>query len=348
MIQLKKGDRIAVVSLSLGILGEEFCSHQLELGTERLRALGFEPVFSEHALKGVDFLHAHPEKRAEDLIRAFQDPSVQGILCAIGGDDTYRLAPHLFTAEGKAAIRDNPKFFLGYSDSTVNHLMLHRLGVPTFYGMSFLTCFADLGEQILPYSLASFQQILTDRPFRYAPSDTWYEERTEFSRDQLGKNRIAHPETRGYELLQGNPVFEGHLLGGCLESIYELLVGERYPEEAILNERYHILPPNDEFEGAILFLETSEERPTPEKVREMLSVFRDRGMLDSLSGIWVGKSQNEVYYEEYKEVYRSVVPSEIPILYNLPFGHSYPKMLIQYGARAKTDADRQEIVIERL
>ncbi len=348
MIRLNKGDRIAVVSLSSGILGEEFCRHQLELGAERLRTLGLEPVFGTHALKGFDYLQAHPEKRAADLIEAFRDSSVQGILCAIGGDDTYRLAPVLFTPEGKAAIRENPKFFMGYSDTTVNHFMLHRLGVPTFYGMSFLTCFADLGEEILPYSLASFERVFTDQPFRYVPSEKWYEERTEFSREELGKNRIAHPETRGFELLRGSAVFEGHLLGGCLESIYDLLVGERYPGEEIVNERYHIVPSNDELYGAILFLETSEERPTPDKLREMLSVFRERGMLDHLAGIWVGKPQDEVYYEEYKDIYREIVPEEIPILYNLPFGHAYPKMLIQYGAWAKTDAVRQEIVIERL
>ena len=39
---------------------------------------------------------AHPEKRAEDLLAAFRDPEIDMILCAIGGDDTYRLLPYLF------------------------------------------------------------------------------------------------------------------------------------------------------------------------------------------------------------------------------------------------------------
>lgn len=29
--KLRKGDRVAIVSLSKGILGEEFCSHNLEI-----------------------------------------------------------------------------------------------------------------------------------------------------------------------------------------------------------------------------------------------------------------------------------------------------------------------------
>lgn len=34
-------------------------------------------------------LKEHPEARAQDLIAAFADKSIDMILCAIGGDDTY-------------------------------------------------------------------------------------------------------------------------------------------------------------------------------------------------------------------------------------------------------------------
>lgn len=47
---LKKGDKVAVVSLSSGILGESFAEHQLKLGSERLTKLGLVPVFMPHAL----------------------------------------------------------------------------------------------------------------------------------------------------------------------------------------------------------------------------------------------------------------------------------------------------------
>lgn len=58
------------------------------------------------------------------------------ILCAIGGDDTYRLLPYLFEhKELQKAL--NKKIFLGFSDTTVNHLMLHKLGLNTFTGSRF-------------------------------------------------------------------------------------------------------------------------------------------------------------------------------------------------------------------
>ena len=38
--KLKAGDRIAIVSLSNGMLGEEFCSHNIEIGVKRLKEFG--------------------------------------------------------------------------------------------------------------------------------------------------------------------------------------------------------------------------------------------------------------------------------------------------------------------
>ena len=42
---LKHGDKVAIVSLSSGMLGEEFCSHNVEIGVKRLKEFGLEPVF---------------------------------------------------------------------------------------------------------------------------------------------------------------------------------------------------------------------------------------------------------------------------------------------------------------
>ena len=126
--KLRKGDRVAIVSLSSGMLGEEFCSHNLEIGIRRLKEYGLEPVLMENTLKGIEYLKEHPEARAADLKQAFTDDSIAGIICAIGGDDTYRLLPYLMEDEEFInAVKKHPKLFTGFSDTTVNHLMLYRL-----------------------------------------------------------------------------------------------------------------------------------------------------------------------------------------------------------------------------
>ena len=116
------------------VLSERILSNTKSIWVfKRLKDLGLNPVFLPHSLKGLDFIKDHPEARAEDLMQAFSDDSIDMILCAIGGDDTYRLLPYLFENDQlKKVIKQ--KIFLGFSDTTMNHLMLHKLGIKTFIG----------------------------------------------------------------------------------------------------------------------------------------------------------------------------------------------------------------------
>ena len=126
---------IAIVSLSSGTIGEDFARHEVEIGLRRLNEYGLNVRMMPHAQSGIEYVKNHPKERAEDLIAAFQDDSIDMILCAIGGDDTYRLLPYLFEGDNlKKALKE--KVFLGFSDTTMNHLMLHKVGLNTFYGQS--------------------------------------------------------------------------------------------------------------------------------------------------------------------------------------------------------------------
>ena len=132
---VKKAIRnVAIVSLSSGMMGEAFAQFEVEIGLRRLKEYGLQVKFMPHALRGLEYVKEHPEKRAEDLLEAFRDPETDMILCAIGGDDTYRLLPYLFE-HGELVEAAADKVFLGFSDTTVNHLMLHKVGLRSFYGL---------------------------------------------------------------------------------------------------------------------------------------------------------------------------------------------------------------------
>lgn len=138
---------VGIVSLSSGIVGESFIRFESDIGIRRLKEYGLNVKFMPHALMGLDYIKAHPEKRAEDLLQAFRDPEIDMILCAIGGDDTYRLLPYLFDHNELAeAVTD--KVFLGFSDTTINHLMLHKVGLNTFYGQAFLPDICELSQEM--------------------------------------------------------------------------------------------------------------------------------------------------------------------------------------------------------
>ena len=153
---------IGIVSLSRGILGEGFMHHELDIGVKRLQDYGVRVKFLPHALDGLESLAAHPEHRAQDLLDAFRVPEIDAILCAIGGDDTYRLAPYLFSNnELQNAVTKKP--FLGFSDTTLNHFMLHKVGLPTFYGQAFLPDVCELAPEMLPYTRQYWEEFLKAR-----------------------------------------------------------------------------------------------------------------------------------------------------------------------------------------
>ena len=237
--------------------------------------------------------------------------------------------------EFKKIVLENPKLFTGFSDTSVHHMMFHRLGLQTFYGPSFLTDIAETENEMLPYT-EKYWNIYTGSTLNeITSSDIWYEERTDFSEKSVGIPRISHKETKGFELLQGNENFSGKLLGGCVESLYNVISGHRFKEQKEICEKYNIFPSSEEWRDKILFIETSEGKSSPEEYEKMLNVIKEKVVFDSLSGIIVGKPQNEAYYEEYKKILCKVVDNpDIPIVYNVNFGHAYPRCILPYGVNA--------------
>ena len=333
---------IGIVSLSSGVIGEDFVKHEVDLGVQRLKDLGLNPIFLPHSLKGLDFIKDHPEARAEDLMQAFSDDSIDMILCAIGGDDTYRLLPYLFENDQLQKVI-KPKIFLGFSDTTMNHLMLHKLGIKTFYGQSFLADICELDKEMLSYSLHYFKELIeTGRISEICPSDLWYEERTDFSLNALGTARISHVNT-GFDLLQGNAQFEGKILGGCIESLYDIFDNSRYADSRELCQEYKLFPDLSDWEGKILLLETSEEKPDPENFKKMLLTLKETGVFEVISGLLVGKPMDETFYDDYKEALLDIIDSNIPIVYNLNVGHATPRAIVPFGVHAYVDAKKQVI-----
>lgn len=338
-----KVKKIGIVSLSSGILGEDFVTHEVKIGIERLKKYGIEVEFLPNSKKGIEFIKNNPEERAKDLIKAFKDDSIDMILCAIGGDDTYRLLPYLFeNNELKKAVKQ--KIFLGFSDTTIDHLMLNKVGIKTFYGQAFLSDVCELSNEMLPYSKHFFEELINNgRIKEIYPSDVWYNEREDFSEKSIGISMEEH-QNKGFELLRGNAKFEGQILGGCLETIFDIFDNSRYEDTVYLCQKYNLFPSLNEWENKILLLETSEERPKPELFRKMILKLQEYGIFDVISGLIIGKPQNEEYYNEYKQIILDEIRNKnLSIVYNINIGHSTPRCIIPFGVNAKVDIERQII-----
>ena len=124
---LKPDARLAIVSPASAAKAE-----LVQAGMERLHWLGYKAVPMPHVLaRGPIYYAGTAAQRASDLMAAFADPEIDGILCTRGGWGSAELLP-LLDAE---AVRTNPKIFVGYSDHSALHIWMAReCGLVTFYG----------------------------------------------------------------------------------------------------------------------------------------------------------------------------------------------------------------------
>ncbi len=333
--RLRRGDRIAIVSLSSGMLGDPQFIHKYYIAKSRLENdFGLQVTAMPHALCGSDFIDCHPELRAKDLMDAFADPSIRAIICAIGGDDTIRLLPYIDFDH----IRNHPKIFMGYSDSTINHLMMYKAGLVSLYGPSII---GEFGEYVhMPeYTRRAVQKFLFEDTagFSITSSPEWSDDFIPWDKKNSHMERAMRLEQHGYELLQGHGVTRGHLLGGCID-VFSMAIGTA------------IWPALSQWENAILFIETSEEKPSPNLIRYALRNLAAQGVLKVIRGILVGKPQGEVYYEEYKKVLHQVISHEeglndLPILYNINIGHAFPIGILPYGIQAEINCENKTLTL---
>jgi muramoyltetrapeptide carboxypeptidase LdcA involved in peptidoglycan recycling len=333
--KLEKGDKVATVSLSWGGAGDKGVIERYKIAKKRIEEkFGLEVIEMSNTLKGSEYLYKNPKARAEDMMQAFADKEIKAIFSNIGGDETIRLLPYVDIN----IIRNNPKIFMGYSDTTVNHFMCYKAGLTSFYGPSVLDAFAE-NVEMHDYTVKWINKVLftSDKIGEIEKSDYWTSEQLEWSNPENNKIKRKINNNKDYELLQGVGKVRGNLIGGCAEVLEMIKATEIWPEEK-------------EWEDKILFLETSEDKPSPDWIKYWLRNYGAMGIFDKLKGIVVGKPKDETYYEEYKKEYIKVIRDEfgkenLPILYNMNFGHTAPMCILPYGVEAEIDCEGKKFTI---
>lgn len=333
---LKPGDTVAVVSLSSGlaaVLPERYAAGKRQLA----ETFGVNVIDAPHATAEPGWLRAHPEARAADLHWALQNPEVQAIISAIGGDDSIRLVPHL----DLDLIREHPKVFTGYSDTTVQHLVHRRAGVVSFYGLAVFTTAAENGG-MHPFSVESIRRTIfaTDPIGQLAAAGEWTEERLDWRNPDLQHQRRRWVPNYGWLWLQGEAPVNGPLIGGCLEIL-------------TMAQGTEIFPPLEAFEGAVLHLEVSEEKPPVLQIGHWLRSFAALGILERIGALLFSRPEDRSLREtlELYEVVRTELVAagrpDLPFVANLDFGHSSPMGVLPLGVHMTVDPQQQQISINQ-
>ena len=91
---LRPGSRIAAISLSWG--GPGTVPYRYQIGKQQFEEeFGVEVIETAHALRDAGWLAKNPRARADDLMTAFADETIDGIISTIGGEDSIRILPYL-------------------------------------------------------------------------------------------------------------------------------------------------------------------------------------------------------------------------------------------------------------
>jgi len=332
---LKPGDTVAIVSLSSGLAS--LMPHRYAAGKRQLaETFGFTVVDAPHATADAGWLRDHPEARAADLHWALENPEVAGIVSAIGGNDSIRLLPHL----DLDLIRRHPKVFTGYSDNTIQHLVHRQAGVASFYGMSLLATAAE-NAGMHSFTIESFRRTVmsTEPAGELAAAPEWTEQRLDWRDPGLQDERRLWMPNYGWLWLQGEQPVTGPVIGGCLESL-DMALGSS------------IFPPLTAFEGAVLHLEVSEEKPPIEQITHWLRGFTAMGVTERIAGLLFSRPEDRSLRETL-ELYAAVKQEladagrpDLPFVANLDFGHSCPMGLLPLGARLTVDPVHKRISID--
>jgi len=317
---LQPGDTVGIVSPSW--FGGEAYRPRARRGIAQLERLGYRVRVAGHAFNHHGHVSDTAEHRVADLHAMFADPHVRAIIATIGGDHSCHLLP-LIDWE---LIREHPKIFMGFSDITVlNVAIWWQTGLVTFNGPALLTDWAEFPEMPAFSRENAFRAIGSPEPMGdLAPAAWWTEEFLDWSTGEDTTRPRRRQPGKGWRWLREGAA-QGPLIGGCLESLQHLRGTPWWPD----------------LTGALLFLETSEERPSPEDVDGILMDYENMGVLDRIAGLVVARPYG--YTDRDKDRLHEVIIDRtarfgFPVLAETDTGHTTPLQTLPIGCQAEIDS----------
>lgn len=334
--KLHKGDVVAILAPSSG-LATTFPNVYKE-GIKNLEGI-FDLKIKEYpsAMMNDSELYNNPRARAEDINMAFADPEVKGIITTIGGDDSVRILPFL----DKNIIQSNPKLFMGYSDATVLLIYLNQLGLISFHGPSVMAGFAQTKN--LPKSFTDHvNRFLFDsfENFEYKPYETFTDGYKDWNDLHVAGEIAGLKQNHGWNWLHGKGRVVGELFGGCIEAMEFMKSTKYWPKEDFWNNK-------------VLFLETSEGKPTIDQVKYMLRNYGTQGIFQKISTLFFGRAN--FYTEEEKKALEKMIldvvvhefeANDLPIITNMDFGHTDPQFILPLGVKVEVDVQNKTIIVQ--
>lgn len=314
--KLNAGDEVRIIAPSFS--ATMIPKNVWDLAVTRLRNFGLKVSFGKH-VNEVDILESSSiSSRLDDFHDAFTDKNVKGIICAIGGYNSNFLLDEI----DWELVRKNPKFFGGMSDITVLCNAIYKMtGLETYQMPNFRNFGQLLGAD---FSLEYFKKMaLVGERVEVVPSELW-------SDDKWAKNQEKRKFIRnsGWWWIQKGST-EGISVGGNLCSI-NLLQGTKYMPS---------------LENKILFLEDDSMSTVGEFSRNLRSLIH-AFFGARVKGLVLGRFQKKtkMTVSQLRMIVGDISELRgIPIVANVDFGHTDPKITWKIGGKVEIKENPAQI-----
>lgn len=292
---LKMGNRVALIAPSSPVSEEK-----LQVSLDAIRFLGLIPILYPSCTMKNGYLSGQDQARADDVMDAFTDPTIDGIFCVRGGYGATRILPLLDYNE----IAKHPKLFVGYSDITALHTVFHQM-------CHFITVHGPMpstGYHLMDYfSLERLAEVL-------------------YNNNPPG--HVANPPDE--ELKKISPgISSGLIIGGNL-SVLVATLGSPYE----IDTRDKILFIEDVGERPYQIDRNLTALALAGKFRDCSGI-----LLGTFTECQETEMEPDSTLTIEEIVEQVILPFQKPTLSNFRCGHSYPMITIPMGSLAHIDAD---------
>lgn len=341
---LEKGDKVAIVGTANGPSKDMF-PEVYSLGLKRLKEIfELEPIEYPTATMDMAERTEKPEQRAKELMAAFKDDEIKGVIAPIGGSgESLRILKYL----DPEVLRENPTRFYGYSDNTSINLYLWKHGIISFQGPMVMTELAMQGE-MHEYTVKHCKKaFFNDSIGALKASEQFTDENLEWGEPENLEKYREMEENPGWDWYNtDNQIIEGRTWGGCLDVVSINLSADKP------------LPQKGQMDGKILVLESSEQIPREIELEDLMLGLGERGFLEKFSAIIMGRAKARNHLEnkpkeereEYREMQKKAIKKwmdfyapDTPVIFNFDFGHTDPIIPLPIGAKVRINTGKRKI-----
>lgn len=318
----KEGSILGICAPSAGV---GFKLESFDMSLEVLRGEGYD-IYETESVRSEGYPSASAVIRGIEFNQLFNDPDIDAVLCASGGDYVLEMLPYI----DQETVLKTPKWFAGYSDPTAIELLLTtKLDIATIYGVN---AGAWDWRPLHPFLNNALSVIRGDLPVQHS-YETWASEGFD---EETGEYPMIAPvewklfvpaeSAGGRELAEAYHLdITGRLIGGCIDVIYET-VGTPYEDMQGFAKRYA-------GDGLIWFFDNFSLDPLT--LQYALSKMKLMGLFDDARAVVIGRTflPGEATDIDYLEqIERVFAETDVPVIWNADIGHTKPSFTLINGA----------------